>query len=184
MIGNDIIDLQLAAHQSDWQRRGFLEKIFTKSEQEIILNSRNPFQTVWLLWSMKESVYKAFVQQHFRRFFNPKKLRCRLFDVNRGTVRINGIEYSTRSQVDNKFIHTIVSADAFFLLRIGNSNRQEDVYQSLLLAFSKHCGFQQTDLQLKKNAIGIPKIYKDNILLKNSVSISHHGNYWAFAFTN
>ena len=39
MIGNDIIDLSLAAIQSNWQRAGFLEKQFTKKEREYILNS-------------------------------------------------------------------------------------------------------------------------------------------------
>ena len=31
-IGNDIIDLKLAKTQSNWQRKGFLEKQFTQKE--------------------------------------------------------------------------------------------------------------------------------------------------------
>ena len=33
MIGNDIVDLDLARTQSNWQRKGFLDKIFTKKEK-------------------------------------------------------------------------------------------------------------------------------------------------------
>ena len=44
MIGNDIVDLQLAKKQSNWQRKGFLDKQFTVSEQEEIARSKNPFQ--------------------------------------------------------------------------------------------------------------------------------------------
>ena len=33
MIGNDIVDLNLAERQSNWQRPGFLEKQFTIQEQ-------------------------------------------------------------------------------------------------------------------------------------------------------
>ena len=33
MIGNDIVDLNLAKTQSNWQRKGFLERQFTKKEQ-------------------------------------------------------------------------------------------------------------------------------------------------------
>ena len=32
MIGNDVVDLQLAKTQSNWQRKGFLEKQFTEFE--------------------------------------------------------------------------------------------------------------------------------------------------------
>lgn len=78
MIGNDLVDLKLAAKQSNWQRKGFLDKLFTPKEQGCILNSSNPFETVWLLWSMKESAYKAYLQTHNERFFAPKKLACNL----------------------------------------------------------------------------------------------------------
>lgn len=78
MIGNDLVDLKLAAKQSNWQRKGFLDKLFTPIEQGYILNSDNPFETVWLLWSMKESAYKVYLQMHNDRFFAPKKLMCHL----------------------------------------------------------------------------------------------------------
>ena len=63
MIGNDIVDLKLASIQSNWQRKGFLNKVFTKKEQTLILNASNSFEMVWLLWSIKESAYKVYIQQ-------------------------------------------------------------------------------------------------------------------------
>ena len=89
MIGNDLVDLKLANIQSNWQRKGFLDKLFTPKEQEYILNADNPFETVWLLWSMKESAYKAYLQIYGCRFFAPKKLACSLLSKNKGTVLIN-----------------------------------------------------------------------------------------------
>ena len=62
-LGNDIIDLNLAKTQSNWERKGFLEKQFTEQEQEIILNSTNSFLQVWLFWSMKEAAYKCYTQE-------------------------------------------------------------------------------------------------------------------------
>ena len=62
-IGNDIVDLELAKAQNNWKRKGFLEKLFTKKEQEKIINSNNPFLTIWLFWSMKEAAYKCYVQE-------------------------------------------------------------------------------------------------------------------------
>lgn len=48
MIGNDLIDIQLAKSQSNWQRKGFLEKQFADTEIVEILSSENPFLQVWL----------------------------------------------------------------------------------------------------------------------------------------
>ncbi|MHA7057438.1 4'-phosphopantetheinyl transferase superfamily protein [Aquimarina sp. M1] len=82
MIGNDIIDLKLAAVQSNWQRKGWLNKVFTASEQQRIWYAKNPGQMVWKLWSMKEATYKA----HQRCFslspkYNPWDFVCLDTDV-------------------------------------------------------------------------------------------------------
>ena len=74
MIGNDIIDLSLAKIESNWQRKGFLEKQFTANEQQLILAATNSFDLVWRFWSMKEAAYKVYSQQNEIRFFAPKKL--------------------------------------------------------------------------------------------------------------
>ena len=72
MIGNDIIDLSLAKTQSNWQRKGFLEKLFSNDEQQLILEASNSFEMVWRLWSMKEAAYKIYTQHNEIRFFAPK----------------------------------------------------------------------------------------------------------------
>ena len=78
MIGNDIIDLSLAKTQSNWQRKGFLEKQFSANEQQLILAATNSFILVWRFWSMKEAAYKIFTQQNEIRFFAPKNFDCLL----------------------------------------------------------------------------------------------------------
>ena len=60
MIGNDIVDLVQARFQSNWKRKGFVQKIFTQKEQELIFSSKNPENMVWNLWTRKESAYKIF----------------------------------------------------------------------------------------------------------------------------
>lgn len=74
MIGNDLIDIQLAKSQSNWQRKGFLEKQFADTEIVEILSSENPFLQVWLFWSMKEAAYKCYAKEFQKRFFAPKKI--------------------------------------------------------------------------------------------------------------
>ena len=85
MIGNDIVDLTLARKESHWKRVGFLEKIFTKREQLLILNAQNKEQMVWNLWTRKEAVYKIYNRQTGIRAFIPLQLEC--FD----SKIINGI---------------------------------------------------------------------------------------------
>jgi phosphopantetheinyl transferase (holo-ACP synthase) len=87
LIGNDIIDLSLAKIESNWQRRGFLEKQFSATEQQLILGATNSFILVWRFWSMKEAAYKVFIQQNEMRFFCPQKF-CLL--INFGERR-NGV---------------------------------------------------------------------------------------------
>ncbi len=104
MIGNDVIDLALAKKESNWRRPGFLDKIFTLSEQQIICNAPNPELTVWHLWSCKEAVYKIINRQHGLRAFIPLKIEC-LLEEN--TVTHVGNQYFTYSEISNDRIHTI-----------------------------------------------------------------------------
>ena len=89
MIGNDVVDLNLAKTESNWQRKGFLEKQFTEFEINEILSSANPFLKVWLFWSMKEAAYKCYVQEHQKRFFAPKKFSCKMISDREGVVEID-----------------------------------------------------------------------------------------------
>jgi len=74
MIGNDLVDLQLAQKESNWKRPRFLQKIFTWEEQNFIAATTNKDTAVWLLWSRKESAYKLVARMKKCRFFAPKKL--------------------------------------------------------------------------------------------------------------
>ncbi len=49
MIGNDVIDLELAKKESNWKRKGFLTKLFTSFEQELIAKATNQEEMVWML---------------------------------------------------------------------------------------------------------------------------------------
>ena len=58
MLGNDIIDLHKVKAETNWQRAGYLTKIFNAEECVQILHAAKPDQMIWLLWSMKEASYK------------------------------------------------------------------------------------------------------------------------------
>jgi phosphopantetheinyl transferase (holo-ACP synthase) len=182
LIGNDIVDLNLAKTQSNWQRKGFLEKQFTESEQAEILNSENPFLKVWLFWSMKEAAYKCYVQEFQKRFFAPKKFACKLVSNQKGIVEIENNLYYLENLISDNYIHSIAK----------NNNNLKVISQLFFIAektFStkainqKLVSFFPAEVQLQKNEIGIPLLYQNQIKLPVSISKSHHGNYGAFAFS-
>ncbi|WP_432708927.1 4'-phosphopantetheinyl transferase family protein [Pedobacter sp.] len=120
MIGNDIVDLRTAKQESNWQRKGFLNKVFTPAEQNLILKSATPDILVWLLWSMKEAAYKIYSKETGIRNYAPTSLVCTLHDLDgqrsSGEVTIAGRKYYSRSSLHNTFIHTIC-ADSMVMLR-------------------------------------------------------------------
>ncbi|HVI44007.1 MAG TPA: 4'-phosphopantetheinyl transferase superfamily protein [Chitinophaga sp.] len=76
ITGNDIIDLQLAAAENNWRRRGYLDKIYTPAEQELIASATAPDIMVWLLWSCKEAVYKIVNRSSGARSYAPQQFDC------------------------------------------------------------------------------------------------------------
>lgn len=190
MIGNDLVDLKLAAKQSNWQRKGFLDKLFTSKEQGYILDSDDPFKTVWLLWSMKESAYKAYFQTHNDRFFSPKNLKCHLILKNKGTVLINNVLFFAESKINEEFIYTVAFSEKYnnsFLTDCFEFDHQDfktqrsQTYQKVLAAFAKELKLPIGLLNIKKNAQGIPQLFQGEKLLKNSFSLTHHGEFGAFS---
>lgn len=189
MIGNDLVDLKLAAKQSNWQRKGFLDKLFTPKEQGYILNSDNPFETVWLLWSMKESAYKAYLQMHNERFFAPKNLTCHLISKNTGTVLINNVLFFTESEIGDAFIYTVAftkNQDNNFLSDCFEFDRQDfetqhsQTYQKVLTAIAYKLKLPVAQLKIEKNDQGIPQLIQGEMLLDYSFSMTHHGQFGAF----
>jgi len=181
-IGNDIVDLNLAKTQSNWQRPGFLEKQFTQKEQADILKSENPFEQVWLFWSMKEAAYKCHVQQFKKRFFAPKKFLCKTLSNQSRIVQFNNIFYYIKYRISNNYIYTTATekndvkmvSESFFI--DNNLNSTKIIDKKIQTYFS-------SVVQIKKNALGIPFIYQNDEKTPKTLSKTHHGNYGAFAFT-
>lgn len=189
MIGNDLVDLKLAAKKSNWQRKGFLDKLFTSMEQGYIINSNNPFETVWLLWSMKESAYKAYLQTYGNRFFAPKKLVCHLISKNTGTVLIKNTLFFTKSEIGEAFIYTVASAknqdnnflsDCFEFDQPDFETQHSQTYQKVLSAFANELKLPVAQLKIEKNSQGVPQLFQGEILLNHSFSLTHHGQFGAF----
>ena len=180
MIGNDIIDLSLAKTESNWQRRGFLEKQFTSNEQQLILASTNSFILVWRFWSMKEAVYKAFTQQNEMRFFAPKKFDCLLISKKEGMVFYKDQIFYTSSIVTQNYIFTLASFEK--LTKAYSKFVMPEVIDIMIkIKLEDITTFSAIEIEQKKSKNGAPFYYYKDILLTRSCSISHHGNYGVFS---
>jgi phosphopantetheinyl transferase (holo-ACP synthase) len=157
MIGNDIIDLDLAKQESNWQRKGYLNKIMTSSEQALIYNSADPNVMVWFLWSLKEAAYKIYNRQTQIRGYIPLRLECKMLNCS-GTyhyakVNCGNYENWTQSIITNSYIDTMAVC-------------LEDNLKKVIV-------LQSADGIQKKN--GMPFLMEHTVL--KPVSVSHHGRY-------
>lgn len=187
MIGNDVVDLRLARHQSNWRRKGFLEKVFTAYEQQVIGSAADKNQVVWLMWSMKEAAYKA----HQRRFGLPRKLNwssfeCHLRNVpdrwGRGVVSIDRSHYYSSSRVTPELIHTYVvgSEDLRVRSRLFIAETQ-GIGEKLLAEITVLHELEKKDISLGKDEQGIPYINLRDTRYPLAFSLSGHGRFAAFS---
>jgi len=188
MIGNDIVDFKTAALQSNWQRRGFLEKLFSENEQSLILNSEFPERRLWLLWAMKEATYKA----HQRRFklprsFNPKQFNCEISvgDTSSvfGKIQIRDFSYYTQTCIGEDYLHCIASQFQHKKTVQKILLQSIDIKQELILAVSEFKKLPQAIISIEKDRNFIPYLTCDGFAINCDFSLSHHGNFSAFALS-
>ena len=189
MIGNDIIDLKIANHDA-WRRKRYLDKIFHPAEQELIETSECPSISLWKLWSMKESAYKSHFRKRPLRRFNPAKLRCFMTGQQTGIVRIEGCSYRTDSLVTSDFIHTTAVDSAKIKKQIqagivcskDASLVRQQVIETLKRRISEYGKLPVENLIFEKDGNCIPSLRDSGSSIgAKPCSISHHGDYGAFA---
>lgn len=156
MIGNDIVDLVLAKKESNWRRKGFLNKIFTPKEQLLISKAVNPEVMVWNLWTRKEAAYKIYNRETGVRGYFPLQLECFYENSISGTVCIRGKKYFTKTKISEDSIHTVA------VVNKENFNSVKVV--------------EAADKISKINEI--PFMTDSFSKTKKAVSISHHGRFW------
>ncbi len=188
MIGNDLVEFYTAALQSNWQRRGFLEKLFSETEQSLILNSEFPQQKLWLLWAMKEASYKA----HQRRFnlprsFNPRQFTCEIIQIENnsvsGKVKIQDFSYHTQSDLGEKYLHCIATLFRQQKIVQKISSNSTQLKLEFILAVSAFKKIEIEKIHLKKGPDFIPYLSSDGLAIDCDFSLSHHGNFSAFVLS-
>lgn len=160
MIGNDVIDILQSRKESNWQRKGFIEKIYTANEQLLISNASDPEAMVWILWSMKEAAYKIYNRKTQIREYIPKKLICFFIEFQNsnlliGKVNCEGNIYHTKTILSKDKIHTVAVTNFKDLKKII------EIEKKFVLKDGNNIPYLATSLQ---NTI-------------REVSVSHHGRF-------
>ncbi|MFT7351982.1 MAG: phosphopantetheinyl transferase (holo-ACP synthase) [Flavobacterium sp.] len=106
MIGNDVVDLNLAKKQSNWRRPNYLQKICTSFEIAAVHSAENPDNLVWEIWSRKEAVYKILLQKKIKKGYYPKKIECLNFEEI-GIVSYENFTFFTQTKTTDTYIHSI-----------------------------------------------------------------------------
>jgi phosphopantetheinyl transferase len=212
--GNDIVDLQAidTARTSDpW----FYSKFITGPETELRslpqLADMPTAYFVWLLWSVKESVYK-FEQRHNPGLvFSPSKIivghitpALSMADATNEPIEGKGFDRqpcynSIIAFNQNTFYSRSVITSSFIVTVVNNSDNFENMYwgvkpiddsspahQSIqvreFILKKLDTFFESNQLNIIKTPSGCPILHDGLAETTIPVSLAHHGQYVAYAF--
>ena len=194
--GNDIVDLSATDPLRTCSYR-FYSRIISSEEKTLYDQLGGlPFDNyVWLLWSIKESVYKYTSRTDAGLVFAPLTIPVLHLHLPSGdgfykSMVIYGSEilYS-RSIITNRLIVTVVSNDENFDrtwwgFRSIDEARYTDQSASVrTFALSKlAAALSRADLKIEKSPAGYPVVLDGNGLLDISLSLAHHGHFVAYSY--
>lgn len=182
MIGNDLVDLHQAALDNNWQRKGFLHKVFTSPEQQLIQEAASPNYMVWLLWSMKEASYKIVNRTKGFRSYNPTSFCCISLTNDRGDT--SGIV----SYGKNKFfIRSFYGVDFIHSIAVVSQQDFEHIHSHLLPNrpdYVEAFNSALPDYVIRKSTTGIPQMLHRSNHTTHAASISHHGRHLAIIYSD
>jgi phosphopantetheinyl transferase (holo-ACP synthase) len=209
--GNDIVALK-AINIARTKQHNFYKKIISVSEKDLYdrqLSGKMPLENfVWLLWSVKESVYKYLQRITPELIFSPAKimvsqiglpsghtatkLEGRGFDE--GTVYKSAVTFGdhllySRSIISEEFIFSVVNhTDNFehtwWGIRLISSSKpgHQSKEVRVFLADRLNTLFPHNELLISKSPHGYPVILKNGAETPIPVSLAHHDHYVAYSF--
>ena len=194
--GNDIVDLSATDPLRTCSYR-FYSRIISSEEKALYDQLGGlPFDNyVWLLWSIKESVYKYTSRTDVGLVFAPLTIPILHLHLPSGdgfykSMVIYGSEilYS-RSIITNRLIVTVVSNDENFdrtwwgFRSVDEAGYADQSASVRTFALGKLAtALSRADLKIEKTAAGYPVVLDGNGLLDISLSLAHHGHFVAYSY--
>ncbi len=175
MIGNDLVDLELARSLGSDKKERWLEKVFTKGELDLIDRSDNPFLKVWQFWSMKEAAYKRYHREYaLAPILNPKQYEC----ITNSKIRIANEEYLTTTKITENYIHSFTSASK--VNTVGITLNTITARTKLKMLIAERFLLDLSKLRIDKDSYRIPNLFYKKKRLDLNISLSHDGIYSSY----
>ncbi len=208
-IGNDVVDLS-GIDMERTNDKKFYSKFITDAELELYRPDAMPFyRFVWLLWSVKEAVFKYLSRHNPDLVFSPTgtcvdNISISLFsahvpaDEDKGlseyhvatTVTCDGREVHARSFITDEYIATFATTVPEFENMYWGTKRvatnDPDTQSALVRAFALEPlkdMLPGMDVIIIKNQRNVPSIIAEQIPMPfMPITLSHHGHYISYAF--
>ncbi|WP_462266766.1 4'-phosphopantetheinyl transferase superfamily protein [Mucilaginibacter sp.] len=195
-IGNDVVALAHIQPERTCQHR-FYNKILSPAEHQLYYalpaGSLLFEHYVWLLWSAKESAYKFLKRQQPHLVFSPTRFIIQNLSATllpgeySGTVSYQSTRLPFCSILTSGYIHTVVSTNLpLVTYRVSKVDTNSyDVQSAAVRTLTlKHLAalMPSQALNITKHITGYPEVRKGNQIADIPLSLSHHGNFIAYAF--
>lgn len=142
----------------------------------MITSSDHPLQTFWVLWSVKESAYKAW-QRHSgsKPVFNPLAFNIIHFQVCdkglRSSVKLRDFSVDVKTKITSEYIYSYCDVPS-----IANE----------IVPFDDRCRIleklEERQWILCKSASNIPELQHTKSKEKKQISFSHDGRFTAYYY--
>ncbi|WP_051201469.1 4'-phosphopantetheinyl transferase superfamily protein [Christiangramia portivictoriae] len=177
IIGNDIIDLKIALAKPRIRNIRFLSKIFSEKEISQLAKQDNPELSIWKIWAMKETAYKAHQRIfQFTARFDPLSYIC---DLNELHIKKDAAIYDIKIDQDKEHLYAWLATEPIDHIKIPYSS---DYWNDFTRQFCHRTGIELEDIKIYKNKFGIPELAFNNNSTRLPVSITHHGRFAAVCF--
>ena len=194
-VGNDIVALDMIDAGRTIQPV-FYSKLLDPAEAGSYADekfSSLPFENyVWLLWSIKESVYKCIKRAQPELRFSPRKIIVKQIDLSdtfRSLVYVGSTLFYAESRVNDQFISTLATNNAGFdkicwdVRQIGQTDQESQSQRVRSFALDRLQSFFPGDqLRIEKADAGYPVLVKNSTVVDLPISFSHHHNLVFYSF--
>jgi len=199
-VGNDVIDLTDPENIGKSRDRRFCRRVFNNDELALISASSQPDTILWAIWAAKEAAYKVVSRDDPSVCSIPKKYPV-IFETSthqrfsrflKGKVKTPHGEAFVHIHLHKAFIHALASGRTEGLTGMVARveavpeeayNRPEFARKILLEAIAHRisCPLEELAVLKEEERPWAPYITRDGVRLTNDVSLSHDGQFAAFA---
>jgi phosphopantetheine--protein transferase-like protein len=190
-VGNDVVHITHPSNLSRTLTSRFLNKVCTPKEQRFVLEADSPVQSMWHLWSMKESAFKVLMKMKEASYFLPNQIEIQ--SPIAGIQEISEVTFKAKtifSKMESGWITSVASNDLSGLERVIVQTQQsgcEDEsigVRELLFELLDGLNLPKEKLAVNKDDLGIPYLYQNRKRTPIDISLSHDHGVLSAAFLN